>query len=429
MTGIVPSFADGGTYSGYSPYSTFGVGTIPMPGTAYNRSMAGVGIASRDNHYLNCLNPAAVTARDSLAFMGDFSLSEANTIYRQGKTLSANNIFNINDVIFSFPIWKSSAMMVGIMPYSSTGYSFSSLIVDQNINGYTGDISASNVGQGSIYQLFVAYGATFLDKISIGAQYNRYFGNIQHAGTQTFGTSSYSGISQGNTLSLTANSAKFGMQFEQNLSPKLKFCLGATYSLDARLNGYIDSYKYATGLSNTTPNTTVDTLANSSSKVFLASETGLGIAMCYDNKLRMEFDYTVSDWTKSGMDSHSGFCIDNSDRSIGATFKNSTSQSFRFGMEYIPNRNDIRYYYKKWAYRAGAYYQTSYYKVDGYDISARGITLGVTLPVFRWYNGLTLGVDFGQRGTLSGNLVRESYVNFSIGVNMFDIWFQKQRYD
>ena len=36
-----------GTYSGFSPYSVFGVGQMHQPGTAWNRSMGGVGVAAR----------------------------------------------------------------------------------------------------------------------------------------------------------------------------------------------------------------------------------------------------------------------------------------------------------------------------------------------------------------------------------------------
>ena len=44
-------------------------------------------------------------------------------------------------------------------------------------------------------------------------------------------------------------------------------------------------------------------------------------------------------------------------------------------------------------------------------------------------NGLSLGVDIGQRGSMQGNKVRERYVNFHIGLNMFEIWFLKPRYN
>ena len=76
----VSSFAQDGTYGSYSPYSIYGIGDISKEGTAYNKSMGGVGIATRNRRFINYLNPAAVTARDSLAFMADFGLSEKNTL-------------------------------------------------------------------------------------------------------------------------------------------------------------------------------------------------------------------------------------------------------------------------------------------------------------------------------------------------------------
>ena len=71
---------------------------------------------------------------------------------------------------------------------------------------------------------------------------------------------------------------------------------------------------------------------------------------------------------------------------------------------------------------------TRYYLLDGNRVTSTGITLGVTLPIVNNYNGLTLGVDFGQRGAVSDKMVRERYINFSIGFNLFDIWFRKVQY-
>ena len=106
----------------------------------------------------------------------------------------------------------------------------------------------------------------------------------------------------------------------------------------------------------------------------------------------------------------------------------STAQSFRLGAEWTPNRNDIRYYLKRCTYRVGAYYDQSYYTVDGQHIDAVGITLGMTAPVFRYYNGLSLGLDFGRRGLAPGQ-VKEYFVGINVGFNLFDIWFQKPMYD
>ena len=105
------------------------------------------------------------------------------------------------------------------------------------------------------------------------------------------------------------------------------------------------------------------------------------------------------------------------------------SNSFRAGFEIVPNRNDIRYYLKRCAYRAGVYYDQSYFKLDGHSVNSMGITLGVTLPVYKWYNGVSLGVDMGQRASTRNSLIRERYIKFVIGFNIHDIWFQKPRYN
>ena len=87
--------AQEGTYGAYSPYSIFGIGDISKEGTAYNKSMGGTGIATRNRRYINYLNPAAVTARDSLSFMADFGLVQTNKMFAQGDLTSGNNTFNI----------------------------------------------------------------------------------------------------------------------------------------------------------------------------------------------------------------------------------------------------------------------------------------------------------------------------------------------
>ena len=126
------------------------------------------------------------------------------------------------------------------------------------------------------------------------------------------------------------------------------------------------------------------------------------------------------------MDTTPGFA---SVSSSGGTFTSTVSQSFRAGFELVPNRNDIRYYFKRCSYRAGLYYDQSYYKLDGNNVNAMGITLGITLPVFRYYNGITLGVDFGQKSSTRNNMIRERYVLFNKGFNIHDIWFQKPKYN
>ena len=53
----------------------------------------------------------------------------------------------------------------------------------------------------------------------------------------------------------------------------------------------------------------------------------------------------------------------------------------------------------------------------------------MTLPVFELYNGISLGVDIGQRSSTRNNMIRERYAMFVVGFNIHDLWFRKFQYD
>ena len=427
LIGVCASAQDG-TYGAYSPYSIYGVGEVSKGGTAYTRSMGGVGIASRNKRFINITNPAAVTARDTLSFMADFGLVQKNTLFSQGDLRSAKNTFNIYDFVMSFPIWKSSAFMVGITPFSDVGYDFSHVEKDPSIIGHTGNITYDSYGTGSVYQIFLGAGATFWKRFSVGAELIYYFGNIDKVVNMDYANTSYRSINSGNDIAVRGVTGKFGLQYEQKLGGDISIIAGATYRLGTNLTGYSTSYRYANQSSvSDTLNFRVDTLKGSGLK--FGDELGVGISVKGGDKWAAEFNYTRSDWTQSGMGSAAGFAVKGN-----MNFTPAVSQSFRAGFEIVPNRNDIRYYLKRCAYRAGVYYDQEYYKVNGNDIHTYGITLGVTLPVFRWYNGISIGVDFGQRAfnprtASESNVVREQYVSFNLGFNIHDIWFQKPRYN
>jgi len=415
--------AQDGTYGSYSPYSIFGIGDISRQGTSFNKSMGGVGIATRNNRFINYMNPAALTARDSLSFMADFGLSQKNTIYRQGDLRSANNTFNIYDFMMSFPIWKSSAFVVGITPFRDVGYNFSHIEENQDIIGQTGNIEYDSYGNGSVYQIFLGAGATFWKNFSVGAEMIYYFGNVDKITNMNYTDPSYRSINSGSELSIRGVTGKFGVQYEQKLGGDVSMVVGATYKLGTNMKGYAVNYKYANQSSvSDTLKHRVDTLGKENIRI--GDELGLGISVRGGDRWSAEFNYTRSDWRKTGLDSAPGFAVKGD-----MDFTTSVSQSFRAGFEITPNRNDIRYYLRKCTYRAGVYYNQEYYKVNGHNVNSIGITIGATLPVFRWYNGLTLGIDFGQRSSDKYDMIRERYVMFNIGFNIHDIWFQKPRYN
>ena len=415
--------AQDGTYGAYSPYSVYGIGDISKEGTAYNKSKGGTGIATRNRKFINYLNPAAVTARDSLSFMADFGLVQNNTVFKQGDLKSGHNTFNIYDFVLSFPIYRSSAFMVGITPYSDVGYDFSSIETDPDIIGNTGNISYDSYGNGSVYQAFFGAGVTLWKKLSLGAEAIYYFGNLDKITKMDYTDQSYRSLNSGSELTIRGVTGKFGLQYEQELGGEVSMTIGATYRMGTNMKGYSTNFRYATQSSVTDSlRHTVDTLGARGMR--FGDEIGVGIAVSGGEKWSAEFNYLRSDWRKSGFDSAPGFAV-----SGGSVFSSTVSQSFRAGFEIVPNRNDMRSYLKTCSYRIGAYYDQAYYKLDGNNVNSIGITFGMALPVFQWHNGITLGVDLGQRSSNRNNMIRERYATFFIGFNIHDLWFRKIQYN
>ncbi|MBQ7810942.1 MAG: hypothetical protein IJ394_00130 [Bacteroidales bacterium] len=415
--------AQEGAYGAYSPYSIYGIGDISKEGSSFTKSMGGVGIATRNRKFINFTNPASLSARDSLSFMADFGIEQNNKVYRQGDIRSANNTFNIHDFVMSFPILsKASAFMVGITPFSDVGYDFSSIETDQDIIGNTGNISYDSYGTGSVYQAFVGAGATFWKRLSVGAELIYYFGNIDKVTNMNYSNDSYRSVNTGHELALRGTTGKFGLQYEQKLGKKMSMVVGATYRLGTDVKGYSTSYRYASqsGVVDTLKHN-IDTLG--AGKVRIADEIGVGICLKGGEDWMVEFDYLRSNWAKSGFEGREGFAA------VGSSvFTSTVSQSFRAGFEFIPNRNDIRYYMKRCSYRAGLYYDRSYYKLDGNNIDSMGLTFGMTFPIVGFTNGLTLGVDLGQRASTRNNMIRERYAKIMVSFNIYDIWFRKNQY-
>jgi len=405
---------------GFTPYSLFGFGELSRQGSSYNASMGGIGVGDRNVRILNFINPAAVTARDAKSFMLDFGLEQKNTYYAANAATvegtaasgdvvhSASNTFNMHHIVASFPIYTKAAFKLGIAPYSNVGYNFRSYEESDHLVADMGNIIYTKTGQGGLYQTFVGAGVTLFKRLNLGADGYYYFGNINHYSNVAFSNSTaFSAINSGWTYVLHGFSGKFGLQWDQPLSKNTSLVIGATYKLGNKMKGDVTRFAYTVS---SATDTVVSNLTNISS-MNIPQEFAAGFSIRKADKWMFGFDYSYQDWRDTD------FGIDY------GKFSAAKMQSFRFGMEFTPNRYDIRYYFKQVTYRLGCYYENSYVSLAGHQINSQGVTFGLSLPVFRYYNSVTVGVDFGQKGTLKNDLIRERYFLFTVSFDLHDIWF------
>lgn len=399
----------------YTPYSLFGIGDIEKQGTAFNKGMGGIGVGVRDNRFINYSNPASITERDTLSFMLDFGLNQKNFYNTDGDVESAYNTANMQNIIFTAPLYKKSALMVGITPYSNVGYKFQSVETDPNLVSKYGNIVYQKYGTGSISQLFAGAAMNLSKNFSVGAEFIYYFGALNRYSNVLFSSdASVRDINTGWDYDISAISARVGAQYFANIAKNTVLTIGATYRFESNMDG--DFTRYAC----TTSSSQIDTVTISTTpgyEVQIPTEFSAGFSIKKRDKWMFGFDYVRQDWSKSFFG-----------ETPGVDFKPSVSSSMRAGFEYIPNRYDIRYYMKRVTYRIGAYYDKTYVNINGNQVNAAGITLGMSMPIFRWYNAVTWSVDLGQRGSLENDMVRERYIQFNLNFNLHDMWFIKKRY-
>ncbi|MCR5709821.1 MAG: hypothetical protein K6G79_05000 [Bacteroidales bacterium] len=411
--------------TGFTPYSLFGFGDLVRQGSTYNLSMGGIGIADRNVRYINFLNPAAVTAREPLSFMMDFGLESRNVMYEgnaatsmsptaEGKLTSASNSFNMHHIVASLPIGDHSAFKLGLMPYSTVSYSFRADETSDELLSEVGDIRYVKGGGGGVYQAFLGAGVTLWKRLSLGADLDYYFGSIERYSKAYFTTqSSYRTINSGWDYNVSCFGGKLGLQYSQPLTNALGLVLGATYTIPGRLKGGEIRYAYGEASSVTD---TITFKRMDISGYTIPSEIGAGFSLRYADQWMVGFDYIRQDWRGVEFEG-----------APGVDFTTGVSQSFRAGFEITPNRYDVRsgfgHFLQRLTYRAGAYREQSFFCLGGKPVVSTGVTLGMGIPVFRYYNSVNVGVDFGQRGSLGSGQIRERYFLFTISFNLHDLWF------
>ena len=135
-----------------SPYSKFGYGILDNNATAAQKQMGGVGYAMSSGRQINVMNPASYAAIDTLTFLFDMGVDFTTIKSSEGAVGDINPAKDrrfgggLDYLTMQFPIGKYMGASIGLLPFSSVGYSFGSEIA----NGVN-----SRQGMGGLNQLYV----------------------------------------------------------------------------------------------------------------------------------------------------------------------------------------------------------------------------------------------------------------------------------
>lgn len=414
--------AQSSSIQAFSPYTFFGLGDLTTPGTAYQRSMGGAGVASRSPMFINYLNPASNSAVYPQSFIFNFGLEGANFYDKTQTAKTSFNTFNVRDVAIRFPIAKKLGFGFSMTPYSNVGYRVESRETDREIIASLGDVVYQYQGEGNITQFKAGVGMEIFKNFSVGAELIYYLGTIDRSYntliTPITQTGSYNNMSGSDSEFTSRINAGFGLQYSPILNDKRILTIGATHTLKNKLNSKWDRYIHSNNIFG-------DTVSYKSKYENLRTPGTTVIGATYmDNKWMFALDYQYQGWGNANKGIY--------ENSVSGQVKYVNTNTVKFGLEYTPNRVDVRKYFRRISYRAGFRYADSYMQFNGQNMSDKAVTLGAGLPVKIFGKTyVNVGLEFGERGTTKSKLIKEKYFKFSLGLSLFgeDYWFMKQKYD
>ena len=402
---------------GNSPYAAFGIGDVKFDNTVEANVMGGITTAyiTDFNNSFNFRNPAANTNLELTTFK--FEISNENNFFKSDvNNLSVTKHSNyISNISIAFPITKKMKFGLGYQPYSSKKYS---VLVSDTQNGST----TANLfrGEGTLNTVQAAVSYQITPEFALGARTNFYFGNLYDIDELT---TTNSELINGYETKNKVQSFNFtlGSTYQKKMANDHKLTLGATYSFGntGKMETSYTNSTYYYSSPDTKANISIIDENTSEDKQLIPSEGSFGAGYGKDLKwfLGTQFDFKNGETIQF----------------LGKPFAYENSYRMSVGGWYLPNINNFRNYFSRVVYRYGAYYEKGNLNISNQNINKFAVTAGATLPFANRgasrLTGVDLGIEVGKRGTLENNLVNQTFVNFRIGINFADRWFQKALYD
>lgn len=424
----------------FSPYTMYGIGELNTPGTLPMRSMGGVGVAMRSSGTVNLLNPAGYSAAPQKTFLFNFGLEGQNYYNAQRvegvSKRTAYNTFNFHDIAFQAPVAKRLGLGFSLTPYSSVGYRTRYYHeADASVAGNVGAIQYDYQGAGDLTEVKLGMGWELFKHFSLGVAAQYYWGDIERTFVMTptsiTGEGTYVSTVGSSTYAVSSIKGQIGVQYSPILDQKRVLTVGATYDFGGDLNPEVTNRIYNGDQNYTTVRGDTVHL-----KLVLPRQLALGVHY-QDAKWSVGVDYVYQNWAgrNSGRETTG---VSGADRTVFEVAYANTS-TFKAGVEFTPNRYDIRRFLKRWSYRAGFRYGSYHQTFDGHRLGQYAVTAGLGIPVKLWaISGIDVGVEYGGRGCNVAprvGLVRQQYFKFAVGFTLFagqengEYWFMRPKYD
>jgi hypothetical protein len=468
-----------------SPYSAYGFGDLVNSAQISQSAMGSVGVAVMDPFSVTSVNPASYTTLGSPVFEvgGAWRNATLSTSVQEAQRSGIQVAGLSIGVPFGGRKW---GVALGMQPYSNVGY----LVTRQEQTGSGDPVTISYEGSGGINRAYLGLGRVLFHKrdsiwqesrrkdtlslgrkLSIGANFNYLFGALERTSRAAYPVSSgYYSTKHYSSLVLRDPSYSLGLLYsgqlvkwrrehdklvrrgqrirqrlnERNatLPDSLKlldnsarrdtmawgYHIGAFAEigadLGARYSDQLGSYVLQGGVE-----TNVDSISavdGARGSVVLPPLFGVGLTVTHGSSLTITAEYRQRDWTQL-RSNVAGWQLPGD---LGV------QRNYALGLSWRPAGSDIDdNLLRNIVYRVGARYADDYLIVRGIQLNEMAVSGGLSIPVLSKFSRsrITIGGEYGQRGTMDNGLIQERFTNVFIGLTFTpdprEAWFVKRRID
>ena len=405
-----------------SPYSRYGFGLLSDRGLGFNKGMSGLSYGMSNGKELNVNNPASYADIDSLSFLFDMGMTLQHANLQQGNNkVNAKNT-SLDYLTTGFRLSKNLGVSLGLMPFSTIGYSISNTEKMQLPTGPV-DQTETYMGDGGLHEAYLGIGWRPIAPLAIGMNGGFMWGSLKHTVLANFNDASIASRRRQYEASIKTFKFDFGALYTQKLDKKNSLILGLTYRLGHKINSdgnYYDQKVVSGSISSG------DTLV-AHNAYELPHTIGVGVVWDHENRLRAGVDYTFQMWK----DVKSPIVI--TDEMGHKIYKAASGQyvnmhKITMGAEFQPKLNGVHWrdYVR---YRAGFSFSTPYAKVDGKDgPRSYAASLGVGLPIINLHNRrsvLNISAQYEHVEPQFAGMIKENYFRLCIGLSFNERWFMK----
>jgi hypothetical protein len=411
------SFAVSGQKQINSPYARFNIGNIESSASYKSLGMGGIGVGMKTGNSVFFSNPASYSAIDTNSFVFDMGIDYGIVKLTDGINHYKSDDMNFDHLIMAFPIAKGFGMALGVVPVSSGYYKLieSVLKMSPDYDPIVGEYVSLHSGDGGFNNFFIGTGLKITKNISLGINMTLLFGQLNRSYQVNF--ADFLNAFQNNAtekLEMHGINFDYGLQYNKTFRHDYFFTAGVSVTAGKNYKSNYQQLAYKYTAYNTRD--TISYVADDTTRTLIPGTLGLGFTVGKINKFTAGFDFIMTKWSASTIPGPGNYAAD--------------SKSYRFGLEYIPDKYSNYSLLRRFEYRIGGHFGDTYLILHDQQVKEYGLSCGLGLPLSRTYSRVNLFFDYTRKSGSGTSLDHiEDIYTMGVSLNLWDQWFVKRKYN